>query len=64
MDEAAEHAHQLDHGVRLVEFDIHDNGYASTHDYGIGHGSPGDLVDHTGKPASDNLRDWLAVVNT
>ncbi|MET7995203.1 hypothetical protein ABZU76_30330 [Amycolatopsis sp. NPDC005232] len=56
--------YQLDHGVRFVEFDIHDNGYATTHDYGIGHGSPGDLVDHAGNPASNNLRDWLAVVNT
>ncbi|MEV6896606.1 hypothetical protein [Amycolatopsis sp. NPDC051372] len=56
--------YQLDHGVRFVEFDIHDNGYATTHDYGIGHGSPGDLVDHAGNPSSNNLRDWLAVVNT
>ncbi|MBB4683287.1 PI-PLC domain-containing protein [Amycolatopsis jiangsuensis] len=56
-------AQQLDRGVRFVEFDVHDNGYATTHDYGIGHGAPGDLVDHTGNPASDNLRDWLAVVN-
>ncbi|WP_239154948.1 hypothetical protein [Amycolatopsis sp. FDAARGOS 1241] len=57
-------AYQLDHGVRFVEFDIHDNGYATAHDYGIGHGSPGDLVDHTGNPASSNLRDWLNVVGT
>lgn len=55
--------YQLDHGVRFVEFDIHDNGYATGHDYGIGHNSPGDAVDHGGNPASNNLRDWLSVVN-
>src|SRR5690349_14314601 len=50
---------QLDSGVRFLEFDIHDNGYAAAGDYGIGHSSPGDLVDHTGNPASNNLRPWL-----
>lgn len=55
--------YQLDQGVRFVEFDIHDNDYATTHDYGIGHNSPGDVVDHNGNPASNNLRDWLSVVN-
>jgi hypothetical protein len=55
--------YQLDHGVRFVEFDIHDNGYAENHDYSIGHSSPGDLVDHTGgNPASSLLHDWLNVV--
>jgi hypothetical protein len=58
-------AYQLDHGVRFIELDVHDNGYATTHDYAVGHGSPGDLVDHSGgNPASDNLRDWLTTVNT
>ncbi|WP_370936590.1 hypothetical protein [Amycolatopsis sp. cg13] len=57
-------SYQLDQGVRFIEFDVHDNGYATRHDYGIGHSAPGDLVDHAGNPASDNLRDWLAVVNT
>ncbi len=56
--------YQLDHGVRFLELDVHDNGYATSHDYAVGHGSPGDLVDHSGNPASNNLRDWLAVVNT
>ncbi|GAA3565717.1 hypothetical protein GCM10022222_56910 [Amycolatopsis ultiminotia] len=56
--------YQLDHGVRFVEFDVHDNGYATAHDYGVGHGSPGDLVDHDGNPASNNLRDWLDVVGS
>lgn len=56
--------YQLDHGVRFLELDVHDNGYATSHDYGVGHGSPGDLVDHAGNPASNNLRDWLTVVNT
>jgi hypothetical protein len=57
-------AYQLDHGVRFVEFDIHDNGYGTSRDYGVGHGSPGDLVDHAGNPASNALRDWLGTVNT
>jgi hypothetical protein len=56
---------QLDHGVRFIELDVHDNGYASNHDYSIGHGSPGDLVDHAGgNPASNLLRDWLNVVSS
>ncbi|WP_326953050.1 hypothetical protein [Amycolatopsis sp. NBC_01286] len=58
-------AYQLDHGVRFIELDIHDNGYDTSHDYGVGHDSPGNLVDHSGgNPASNNLRDWLATVNT
>ncbi|WP_233573777.1 PI-PLC domain-containing protein [Amycolatopsis panacis] len=57
-------AGQLNRGVRFIELDVHDNGYATAHDYGIGHSSPGDLVDHAGNPASNNLRDWLALVNT
>ena len=56
--------YQLDHGVRFLELDVHDNGYATSHDYAVGHGSPGDLVDHSGNPASNNLRDWLTVVTT
>ncbi|WAL69253.1 hypothetical protein ORV05_16265 [Amycolatopsis cynarae] len=55
--------YQLDHGVRFLEFDIHDNDYGTRHDYGIGHSSPGDLVDHTGNPASNALRDWLGTVH-
>lgn len=54
--------YQLDHGVRFVELDVHDNGYAANHDYSIGHGSPGDQVDHAGNPASNLLADWLNVV--
>jgi hypothetical protein len=58
-------AHQLDNGVRFLELDVHDNGYATSHDYAVGHDSPGNLVDHSGgNPASNNLRDWLTVVNT
>ncbi|MEQ0564072.1 hypothetical protein ABJI51_33745 [Amycolatopsis sp. NEAU-NG30] len=57
--------YQLDHGVRFLELDVHDNGYATSHDYAVGHDSPGNAVDHSGgNPASNNLRDWLAVVNT
>ncbi|MGW2147062.1 hypothetical protein ACWCOT_22345 [Nonomuraea bangladeshensis] len=54
---------QLDEGVRFIELDIHDNGYASARDYAIGHDSPGDAVDHTGNPASNLLRDWLTAIN-
>jgi hypothetical protein len=55
---------QLDQGVRFIEFDIHDNGYASLNDYAVGHDSPGNLVDHSGNPASNSLRDWMNVVAT
>ncbi|GAA5198597.1 hypothetical protein GCM10023322_72310 [Rugosimonospora acidiphila] len=55
---------QLDSGVRFLEFDVQDNGYATNHDYSIGHDSPGDLVDHAGNPASNLLRDWLRTVAT
>jgi hypothetical protein len=55
---------QLDGGVRFLEFDIHDNGYATNHDYSIGHDAPGDLVDRAGNPASNLLRDWLQTVST
>jgi hypothetical protein len=57
-------AYQLDHGIRFIELDIHDNGYATSRDYAIGHDSPGNQVDHAGNPASNNLRDWLNVINT
>ncbi|WP_250572866.1 hypothetical protein [Nonomuraea sediminis] len=57
-------AYQLDHGIRFIELDIHDNGYATAHDYSIGHDEPGDQVDHNGNPASNHLRDWLDVINT
>ncbi|MFD1538329.1 hypothetical protein [Nonomuraea guangzhouensis] len=56
--------YQLDHGIRFIELDIHDNGYATSRDYAIGHDSPGNQVDHTGNPASNLLRDWLSVINT
>ncbi|GAA3167221.1 hypothetical protein [Nonomuraea roseoviolacea] len=56
--------YQLDHGVRFVELDVHDNGYASARDYAVGHDSPGDQVDHAGNPASNLLRDWLGVIDT
>jgi hypothetical protein len=56
--------YQLDHGVRFLELDVHDNGYDTNHDYAIGHDSPGNLVDHNGNPASNNLRDWLNVVSS
>ncbi|MEV4074425.1 hypothetical protein [Nonomuraea fuscirosea] len=55
---------QLDSGVRFIELDIHDNGYATSKDYSIGHDSPGNQVDHSGNPASNLLRDWLTVIDT
>ncbi|MFI9383820.1 hypothetical protein [Kutzneria sp. NPDC052558] len=56
--------YQLDHGVRFVELDVHDNDYAANHDYSVGHSGPGDLVDHAGNPASNLLHDWLAMIAT
>lgn len=57
--------YQLDHGVRYLELDVHDNGYGSAGDYGVGHDSPGNQVDHAGgNPASNALRDWLRTINT
>lgn len=54
---------QLDRGVRFVEFDIHDNGYSSSHDYQVGHDGPGDAVDHGGSnPNGNGLRSWLGDV--
>jgi hypothetical protein len=53
---------QLDGGVRFLEFDVQDNGFAGTHDYAIGHDEAGHEVDHQGNPASNALRDWLRVV--
>ncbi|MGW0811078.1 hypothetical protein [Nonomuraea sp. NPDC002799] len=57
-------AYQLDNGIRFIELDIHDNGYAAAQDYSVGHDSPGNQVDHAGNPASNLLRDWLNVINT
>ncbi|KZV90930.1 hypothetical protein EXIGLDRAFT_837495 [Exidia glandulosa HHB12029] len=55
---------QLDRGVRFIEFDFHDNGYATNADYGVGHTEPGNAVEHTSpNPAGNLLRDWLKVVN-
>ncbi|MFC0543678.1 hypothetical protein [Kutzneria chonburiensis] len=56
--------YQLDHGVRFIELDVHDNDYAANHDYSIGHSSPGDLVDHAGNPSSNLLHDWLALISS
>lgn len=56
---------QLNRGVRFIEFDIHEKDYATNGDYGVGHSSAGNLVDHTiPNPAGNLLRDWLNVVNT
>jgi hypothetical protein len=53
---------QLDAGVRFVELDVWSGDYASAGDFRIGHGSPGDQVDHAGNPAGDQLRPWLGTV--
>jgi hypothetical protein len=54
--------HQLDHGVRFVELDVHDNDFEAN-GYRIGHGEPGAEVSHLpGNPASNRLADWLDVV--
>lgn len=55
--------YQLDQGIRFIELDIHDNEYATHHDYSVGHDSPGDQVDHAGNPASNLLRDWLTTID-
>ncbi len=53
---------QLDRGVRSLEFDIHDNDFA-THGYRIGHDGPGDAVAHgNGNPDSDALTEWLDII--
>ncbi len=52
--------YQLDHGIRFLELDINQDGYATYGDYQIGHGSRDSEVDHSGgNPAGDSLRDWL-----
>ncbi|KAH7096437.1 PLC-like phosphodiesterase [Auriculariales sp. MPI-PUGE-AT-0066] len=57
--------YQLDHGVRMIEFDIWDTNFSSNKDYSIGHTGPGNAVDHTSpNPSSNLLSDWLAVVNS
>ena len=54
---------QLDHGIRLLEFDIHDDDYANRGDFRIGHDRPDDEVDgRAPNPASAELSDWLSVV--
>ncbi|WP_407951527.1 hypothetical protein [Pendulispora albinea] len=54
---------QLDRGVRFLELDVYDLGFASARDYSIGHNAPGDAVDHGGgNPATNKLRDWLAPI--
>jgi hypothetical protein len=54
---------QLDAGVRLVELDIHANGFAEIGDFRVGHLKPGaEVALGNGNPDSLRLRDWLAVV--
>src|SRR4051812_40574481 len=54
--------HQLDAGVRFIEFDVHDNDF-ERNGYRIGHGEPGADVAHIpGNPATNALTDWLDVV--
>src|SRR4051812_13054225 len=54
--------HQLDHGVRFVELDVHDNDFLAS-GYRVGHDEPGNAVDHSpGTPAGNGLGEWLQVV--
>ncbi|WP_305788714.1 hypothetical protein [Symbioplanes lichenis] len=56
---------QLDSGVRFVELDVWSGEHATIGDFRVGHGSPGDQVDHSGgNPAGNNLRDWLSTVSS
>ena len=51
---------QLDAGVRGLEFDIHDNDFATAGDYQLGHSIHGSEVElGGGNPESVLLRDWL-----
>ncbi len=53
---------QLDHGVRLMELDIHLDDF-QVHGYRVGHDGPGDGVSHeSGNPLTDDLEEWLGVV--
>lgn len=55
---------QLDAGVRLLEFDLHDDGYVEHGDHVLGHLLPGQQVWHEGgNPASDLLDPWLRLVD-
>jgi hypothetical protein len=54
---------QLDAGARFIEYDINLGNYTSNHDYQIGHGSPGNQVDHTSpNPSTNNLAAWLQLL--
>ncbi len=54
---------QLNANVRCLEFDFHDNGFETFHDYRIGHLKVGAEVDHTPpNPPDSLLRSWLGVV--
>jgi hypothetical protein len=56
-------AHQLDTGVRFVEFDVWDKLDSGQRGYFIGHNGPGNEVDTTGgNPSTNVLGDWLEVV--
>jgi len=54
---------QLDDGVRFLELDIHDDDFASTGDYRVGHDEPGHAVSRDGtNPDTLALRAWLDVI--
>lgn len=53
---------QLDHGVRVIELDVHLDGFAQ-YGYRVGHDGPGHQVSHEGtNPDTNALADWLALV--
>lgn len=55
---------QLDHDVRFLELDVREDGFATNHDFSIGHNGVDSDVDHLGNPASDLLWDWLSVISS
>lgn len=54
---------QLDHGIRLLELDLHATNFGAAGDYEIGHDRPGGQVwHHGGNPSSIRFADWLMVI--
>jgi len=50
--------------IRSIEFDLHDDGFASRQDFQIGHFSVGDEVDHSSpNPNTNELSPWLSQVS-
>lgn len=53
---------QLDHGVRSIELDVHQESFTSC-GYEVGHDKGGDQVAHIkGNPAGNNFSEWLNLI--